>query len=83
MKSLGEEQDLSYAEFWDERYANADDDKPTHEWLRGFDALESFFDKHLFKARGDEGRTGKVMHLGSGDSVCCQEKSLTEFSLWF
>jgi hypothetical protein len=81
MKSSGEEQDLSHAGFWDERYAKADDNKPTHEWLRGFDALESFFDKHLFKARGDEGKSGKVMHLGSGDSVCYQESSLPEYHL--
>jgi hypothetical protein len=72
MKSSGEEQALSYAEFWDERYAQANGDKPTHEWLRGFDALQPFLEKYLFKARGEEGKSGKVMHLGSGDSVCCQ-----------
>lgn len=34
--------ELSDPKFWNERYAKSDGDKPTHEWLRDFDALESF-----------------------------------------
>jgi hypothetical protein len=77
MMSSEEAQALGRSEFWNERYAKADGDKPTHEWFRAFDALEPFFEKYLFKARGDEGKSGRVMHLGSGDSVCSQ----TRFSL--
>lgn len=70
MSSLEEAQALGHSEFWDERYAKADGDKPTHEWFRAFDALEPFFEKYLFKARGTEGKEESILHLGSGDSVC-------------
>jgi hypothetical protein len=70
MMSSEEAQALGRSEFWDERYAKADSDKPTHEWFRAFDALEPFFEKYLFQTRGDEGKGGWVLHLGSGDSVC-------------
>jgi hypothetical protein len=70
MMSSEEAQALGRSEFWDERYAKADSDKPTHEWFRAFDALEPFFEKYLFHARGEQGKGGKVLHLGSGDSVC-------------
>ncbi|KAH5426584.1 hypothetical protein HBI47_118430 [Parastagonospora nodorum] len=69
MSSSEEAQALGRSEFWDERYAKADSDKPTHEWFRGFSALEAFFDKHLFQARGNEGKSGRILHLGSGDST--------------
>jgi hypothetical protein len=72
MMSSEEAQALGRSEFWDERYAKADSDKPTHEWFRAFDALEPFFEKYLFQARGDEGKSGKMLHLGSGDSVSYQ-----------
>jgi hypothetical protein len=71
MSSLEEAQALGHSEFWDQRYSKADGDKPTHEWFRAFDALEPFFEKYLFKARGTEGKDGKILHLGSGDSVSC------------
>jgi hypothetical protein len=70
MMSSKELQALGRSEYWDDRYAKADGDQPTHEWFRAFDALEPFFEKHLFSARGDEGKGQKVLHLGSGDSVC-------------
>jgi hypothetical protein len=70
MMSSEEAQALGRSDFWDERYAKADGDKPTHEWFRAFDALEPFFEKYLFEARGDDGKSSRVMHLGSGDSVC-------------
>ncbi|KAF2467751.1 uncharacterized protein BDR25DRAFT_169500, partial [Lindgomyces ingoldianus] len=69
MSSSEEAQALGRSEFWDERYAKADGDKPTHEWFRDFDALEPFFEKYLFKERGVEGKGGRVLHLGSGDST--------------
>jgi hypothetical protein len=69
MSSSEEARALVRSEFWDERYAKADGDKPTHEWFRAFDALEPFFEKHLFQARGAAGKSQKVLHLGSGDSV--------------
>lgn len=69
MSSSEEAQALGRSEFWDERYAKADGDRPTHEWFRAFDALEPFFDRYLFKERGEEGKRARVLHLGSGDSV--------------
>jgi hypothetical protein len=69
MSASEEAQAFGRSDFWDERYAKADGDKPTHEWLRGFDALEPFFDKYLFKARGVKGKEETILHLGSGDSV--------------
>ncbi|KAF2829404.1 hypothetical protein CC86DRAFT_392513 [Ophiobolus disseminans] len=69
MSSLEETQALGHADFWDERYAKADGEKPTHEWFRAFDALEPFFAKHLFRGRGSERKDKKVLHLGSGDST--------------
>jgi hypothetical protein len=70
MPSSSEEaQALGRSEFWDERYAKAVGDKPTHEWFRAFDELEPFFKKHLFDKTKDEGKNGKILHLGSGDSV--------------
>lgn len=64
-----EAQALGHSEFWDERYKKAEGDKPTHEWFRAFSELEPFFDKYLFKERGEDGKKGKILHLGSGDSV--------------
>lgn len=69
MMSSKELEALSHSEFWDERYAKADGDEPTHEWFRAFDALKPFFEKHLFNAREDKGKDQKLLHLGSGDSV--------------
>lgn len=69
MSSSEEAQALGRSEFWDERYAKADGDKPTHEWFRGFDALEPFFEKYLFEERGVNGKSERMLHCGSGDSV--------------
>lgn len=60
---------LGRSDFWDARYAKSDGEVPTHEWFRDFDALEPFFQKYLFEERGEEGKAGRVLHLGSGDSV--------------
>lgn len=68
MSSAEEAQALGRSEFWDERYAKADGDKPTHEWFRGFSALEPFFTKYLFASRKAEAQP-RILHLGSGDSV--------------
>jgi hypothetical protein len=95
MSSSEEAQALGRSEFWDERYAKSDGDKPTHEWFRAFDALEPFFEKYLFKERGVEGKGGRVLHLGSGDSVgslfaffwrrwiCCHKSSSLLFLTFF
>ncbi|KAE8870876.1 hypothetical protein P3342_004054 [Pyrenophora teres f. teres] len=69
MSSSKEAQALGRAEFWDERYAKADGDKPTHEWFRAFSALEPFFEKRFFSARAEAGKGQRVLHLGSGDST--------------
>lgn len=69
VSSEEEAQALGFSEFWDDRYKKAEGDKPTHEWFRAFSELEPFFDKHLFQGRGEEGKKGRILHLGSGDSV--------------
>jgi hypothetical protein len=66
--STEEAQALGHPEFWDERYAKTDADKPTHEWFRTFDALELFFTKHLFASKNVEAQP-RILHLGSGESV--------------
>jgi hypothetical protein len=69
MTSAAEAAKLGHAEFWDERYAKAEDgSKPTHEWFRDFQSLEPFFAKHLFETRTIESNP-RILHLGSGDSV--------------
>lgn len=60
------EQALSYSDYWDEQYATATGDKPTHEWHRSFSQLESFFQNHLFRNKSKDTR---ILHLGSGNSV--------------
>jgi hypothetical protein len=73
MSSSEEARALGRADFWDERYAKASSDaeeKPSHEWFRGFDA--PFFEKNLFERDGNgggKGKLGRILHLGSGDSV--------------
>ncbi|OAA65303.1 Methyltransferase type 11 [Niveomyces insectorum RCEF 264] len=60
---------LSRAEFWDERYAKTDGEAPTHEWFRSFDDLEEFFQKVLFQSAGRRPDDNPlILHLGSGDS---------------
>lgn len=67
--SEAEAKRLAHSEYWNERYAEAGPDKKVHEWFRSFNDLESFLDRHLFQIRGPE-TTPKILHLGSGDSVC-------------
>ncbi|KAF2642945.1 hypothetical protein P280DRAFT_394856 [Massarina eburnea CBS 473.64] len=68
MTSAAEAAALGHAEFWDERYSKANDEKPTHEWFRDFQSLEAFFEKHLLGPRKPES-SPKILHLGSGDST--------------
>lgn len=54
--------------FWDERYATAEDKKPTHECFRTFDEYLPFLEPNLPALR-DPLTNLKILHLGSGDSV--------------
>lgn len=69
MMSDEELKQLAKPQFWDERYATAEADTPTHEWFRTFDELSPFLEPHLFGAR-EPSTQPKILHLGSGDSVC-------------
>lgn len=60
---------LAHADYWDERYASVAPENQVHEWFRSFNDLEPFLDRHLFQVRGPE-MAPKILHLGSGDSVC-------------
>jgi hypothetical protein len=65
------DQALSHAEYWDERYSKSDGTAPTHEWFRSFDDLEQFFQKNFFQIDGLKSSDNPlILHLGSGDSVC-------------
>ena len=68
--SEAESKRLAHSEYWDERYAEVGPDEQVHEWFRSFNDLESFLDHNLFQVRGPE-TAPKILHLGSGDSVCC------------
>ncbi|CAJ2504756.1 Uu.00g121500.m01.CDS01 [Anthostomella pinea] len=67
-----ENEKLSHADFWNQRYAEAEGDQPTHEWFRSFQDLEAFFDQKLFGTRPPE-TAPRLLHLGSGDSTVPQE----------
>ncbi|KAF2877441.1 S-adenosyl-L-methionine-dependent methyltransferase [Massariosphaeria phaeospora] len=69
MSSEDESRALGSPHFWDERYSKAgDNDEPTHEWFRAFDALGPYFEKHLFTPRKPASNP-RILHLGSGDST--------------
>ncbi|KAK0712741.1 hypothetical protein B0T26DRAFT_873075 [Lasiosphaeria miniovina] len=64
------DQVLSQASFWDERYSESDGSAPTHEWYLTFPALEAFFGAHLFGVPGlGPPDDLLILHLGSGDST--------------
>lgn len=64
------DQAFSYAAYWDERYSQSDGSSPTHEWLRSFEALESFFTANLFNSAAlAPANHPLILHLGSGDST--------------
>ncbi|KAK3051365.1 hypothetical protein LTR09_007388 [Extremus antarcticus] len=62
MKDSTDGQELSTAEYWNDRYATANG----HEWFKSFAALQPFFGKHLLSSRSKDSR---ILHLGSGDST--------------
>ncbi|KAK7443602.1 hypothetical protein Landi51_08951 [Colletotrichum acutatum] len=68
MAEVREAEALATPELWNQRYTKSDGSHPTHEWLRTFEALEPFFEKHLFSQRRPD-TSPRIMHLGSGDSV--------------
>ncbi|KAH8674001.1 hypothetical protein BX600DRAFT_433598 [Xylariales sp. PMI_506] len=71
-KNDDEGEQLSHPDFWNERYANAEGDQPTHEWFRSYKDLEAFLEKHLFHSRTPETRP-RILHMGSGDSTIPQD----------
>ena len=60
---------LGTPEYWDRRYDKSDGKTATHEWFRTFSALEPFFAKRLFEPFPSASNP-RLLHLGSGDSVC-------------
>ena len=65
------DQELSHAKYWDERYSQSDGSVPTHEWFRSFSTLEPFFASNLIDSEGFTPQDEPfILHLGSGDSVC-------------
>lgn len=70
--TLEEDQELSLAEYWDGRYANAEAEAeaPTHEWFRSFGHLLPYLERNLLKVAGFTAQDDpRILHLGSGDSV--------------
>lgn len=65
-----EDDQLSYASYWDARYQQSDGSAPTHEWFRSFSDLEPYFERNLLTAPGCTPADNPfILHLGSGDSV--------------
>ncbi|KAK5168605.1 uncharacterized protein LTR77_005914 [Saxophila tyrrhenica] len=62
MKESSDGRELSHADYWDDRYANAHG----HEWFKTFAALRPFFERQLISQRPQDSR---ILHLGSGDST--------------
>ncbi|KXX78260.1 Endothelin-converting enzyme 2 [Madurella mycetomatis] len=64
------DQALSHALYWDERYSQSDGSTPTHEWYLSFPDLEPFFERNIFASPGLTAKDDPiVLHLGSGDSI--------------
>jgi hypothetical protein len=59
-------EELSRADYWDERYRGDDSKDATFEWFKSFSNLESLFSKCLPKPAGAFPR---ILHLGCGNSV--------------
>ncbi|KAL7908230.1 hypothetical protein GGI35DRAFT_453654 [Trichoderma velutinum] len=69
--SVDEEQVLAYSNYWDSGYSKSNGEAPTHEWYRSFSELETFFQDNMFGLPRYKAETNpKILHLGSGDSVC-------------
>ncbi|KAJ7855034.1 S-adenosyl-L-methionine-dependent methyltransferase [Mycena olivaceomarginata] len=65
-------EELSRADYWDERYRGDDSKDATFEWFKSFSNLESLFSKCLPKPAGAFPR---ILHLGCGNSVLCVDFS--------
>ncbi|GIZ46834.1 hypothetical protein CKM354_000994300 [Cercospora kikuchii] len=59
---------LARSEYWDAIYAKSDGKSTTHEWLRSYNDLQPFPEKHLF-APFQPAQDPKILHLGAGDST--------------
>jgi hypothetical protein len=57
-------EELSRPDYWDKRYVEGEDSE-TYDWLRRFDAIEPFFQKHLPPASSNP----RILQLGCGNSV--------------
>lgn len=67
-----EDQALSHADYWDGRYSESKSEAQPqlHEWFRGFNELQPFFQKNLFETPNVRPEDNPlILHLGSGDSV--------------
>lgn len=59
-------EELARPEYWDKRYAADNDDAKVYDWLRRFDTIQPFLTKYLpAPSQGP-----RLLHLGSGNSVC-------------
>lgn len=70
---------LACAEYWDDRYAETDNEnEQLHEWFRSFKDLDEFFGRHLYEAF-TPCAAPYILHLGSGDSVRTHALSIHNF----
>lgn len=68
--TIAEDQQLGLSEYWDSRYANSNNNDPTHEWFRSFSQVLPFLQKNLLEQPGRTAQDDpRILHLGSGDSV--------------
>ncbi|KAH6714467.1 S-adenosyl-L-methionine-dependent methyltransferase [Leptodontidium sp. MPI-SDFR-AT-0119] len=62
--------ELSFPQYWDERYRaeqNGQGESESYEWFRDFVKLKPFFDKYL--PAGPKGCTCHILHLGCGNTM--------------
>ncbi|KAF2769688.1 S-adenosyl-L-methionine-dependent methyltransferase [Teratosphaeria nubilosa] len=58
-------EELSRAEYWDARYSAENEDAKAYDWLRQFQSIKPFFEKHLPPPDSNP----EILHLGSGNST--------------
>lgn len=67
MSSKESLEELTHAEYWDKRYTDKAESEPNYDWLRSFETIKPFFQKHLPKP--EEAQQLSILQLGCGNSV--------------
>ena len=68
MAEEGEDGEFADCSYWDNRYSKSTASEPSYDWLRSYQSLVPFFEKHLFVPKPPATRP-HILHLGSGNST--------------